>query len=284
MAWEEISSTITSLSTSGIQYRILVVFNAQRPLFIGWGAEWVTAVICTDSVRKVNLARPDGQLCDRIFWEFCWKSFLFKSRVRTVRHWPPDGRTSAVSNFHIRLSTSGPWGMNVRTTILQHAISISAMRASGPWEADFWTVEVKSTISISDERTSGPMLTDVRTVVYELRFLPYLWARLDGKPHCLDGCINLPLYWTWKESEADRSLIGVRTGCWESEQMQAGTEASRYSGGSGRKEHVVRMDDAWSVGRPDGMTHCPDGWTVDRGAYGRDDTSSGRLTGNLNFF
>jgi hypothetical protein len=63
--------------------------------------------------------------------------------------------------------------------------------------------------------------------------------------------------------------------------MQAGTEPSRYSGGSerkdtssgrmmrvclasGRDEHVVRMDG-----------------TVDRWTSGRDDTSSRRLTGNL---
>jgi hypothetical protein len=56
--------------------------------------------------------------------------------------------------------------------------------------------------------------------------------------------------------------------------MQAGTEASRYSVGSGRMilvclassrdEHVVRTDG-----------------TVDRWASELDDTSSGRLTGNL---
>jgi hypothetical protein len=58
----------------------------------------------------VNLSRPDRQLCNRIFWKFRWKSFLFKSRVRTVRHWGPNGRTSAASNFHIKLSVSGPRG------------------------------------------------------------------------------------------------------------------------------------------------------------------------------
>jgi hypothetical protein len=44
----------------------------------------------------------------------------------------PDGRTFAASNFLIRLRASGPWGMSVRTAELQHAISISAMRASEP--------------------------------------------------------------------------------------------------------------------------------------------------------
>jgi hypothetical protein len=40
---------------------------------------------------------------------FAEKSLLFKSCVRTVRHCRPDGRMSAASNFHIRLS-------RVRTT------------------------------------------------------------------------------------------------------------------------------------------------------------------------
>jgi hypothetical protein len=62
--------------------------------------------------------------------------------------------------------------MNVRTTILQHAISISAMRTSGPREADVRTVEVQSEISLTDERVSGPRPTDVRMVIFELRFLP----------------------------------------------------------------------------------------------------------------
>jgi hypothetical protein len=66
--------------------------------------------------------------------------------------------------------------------------------------------------------------------------------------------------------------------------MQAGTEPSRYSRGSGRKdtsfgrmmlvclasgrgEHVIRTDG-----------------TVDRWMSGRDDTSSGRQIGNLKSF
>jgi hypothetical protein len=81
---------------------------------------------------------------------------------------------SAASNFHIRLRTSGPRGMNVRTAILQHAISISAMRAFGPREVDIRTVEVESAISIIVAHASEPRLTDVRTVIFELQFLPYV--------------------------------------------------------------------------------------------------------------
>jgi hypothetical protein len=74
-------------------------------------------------------------------------------------------------------------------------------------------VEVESAISMLVARAFGPKLTDVRTVIFELRFLPYGDGRPDGIPHRPDGCIDLPLFWTWKESEAGRSLMGIRTGC-----------------------------------------------------------------------
>jgi hypothetical protein len=267
----------TSLSSCGIQYRILAVLNAHGPLFIGWGAEWATAVICIDAVRTVNLSRPNGQLCDRIFRKFRWKSFLFKSPIRTVRHWHLDGRTSAASNFHIRLRASGPMGKNVRTAILQHSISISAMRASGPWEVDVRTIEVESTNSLTDERASGPMLTDFRTVIFELRFLPYLWARPDRKPHCPDDVSIFPC----SELGKNLKLIdhwwmfgrAAETSRW----MQAGTEASWYSGGSrpkdtsfgwmmlvclasGRYDTSSGRMEQWTDGCPDRITRRPDGW------------------------
>jgi hypothetical protein len=194
---------------------------------------------------------------------------MFKRHVRTVRHCRPDSRTSAASNFHIRLCASGPWGKNVRTAILQHAISISDMRASGPWKAGVRTVEVESAMSILVARTSGPRITDFRTVIFELRFLPYIWVRPDGKPHRPNGCINLPLFWTWKESEADRSFRGVRTGCWDvrTDASWNGSFLIQYRSGrkytsSGRMMlglsgvwtvwHVVRKDgtmDKWASGR-----------------------------------
>jgi hypothetical protein len=163
----------------------------------------------------MNLGRSNGQQCNRIFWEFCWKSFLFKSLVWKVRHCCPDGRTSAACNFHIRLRASGPWGMSVQTAELQHAISIYAMRAFEPWGAGIRTVEVESIISILVARASRPRLTDVRTVIFEMRFLPYVWARPEGNLRRPDGWSNLPLNWTWKESKSDRSLRSVWMGCWD---------------------------------------------------------------------
>jgi hypothetical protein len=66
--------------------------------------------------------------------------------------------------------------------------------------------------------------------------------------------------------------------------MQAGTEASRYSRGSGRKEHVVRTDDAglsgvqtvWHVVLTDG--------TVDRWVSGRDASIVRTADRELEFF
>jgi len=165
------------------------------------------------SGRWTWFVRTDNCAID-FFENFAEKSFLFKSRVRTVRQHRPNGRTSAASNFLIRLRASEPWGMSVRTADLQHAISISAMRVSGPWKAGVRTVEVESAISLTVEHTSRPRLTEVRTVIFELRFLPYIRARPDGNPHRPEGWSNLPLNWTWKEYEADRSLRAVRTGYW----------------------------------------------------------------------
>jgi hypothetical protein len=105
----------------------------------------------------------------------------------------PDGRTSAASNFLIRLRASGPWGMSVWTVELQQAISISAMRASGPSEAVVQTVEVESAISILVARAFGPRLTDVRTGIFEFRFLPYGDARRNGIPHRPNGRTIFPL-------------------------------------------------------------------------------------------
>jgi hypothetical protein len=126
---------------------------------------------------------------------------------------------------------------------------------------------VESAISIIVARASGPRLTDVRMVIFELQFLPYLCARPDG--------VSIFPY-----SELGKNLKLIDH-CWpsgraaeRSTRMKAGTEASRYSKGSGRMmlvclasgrdEHVVQTDG-----------------TVDRWTSGRDDTSSGWLTGNL---
>jgi len=143
-------------------------------------------------------------------------------------------------------------------------------------------VEVESTISLTVERVSGRRLTDVQTVIFELRFLPYVWARPDGNPRRPDGWSNLPLNWTWKESEADRSVRGVRTGCWEIQTDASWNSSFSKQWKSGQKcTSFGRM----MLGLYGVRTVWPIVWTdgtVDRWASGRDDTSSGRLTRNQN--
>jgi len=45
------------------------------------------------------------------FWDFRWKSLMFESRLRTVRHYRPNGRTSAASNFLTKASLVRTRGM-----------------------------------------------------------------------------------------------------------------------------------------------------------------------------
>jgi hypothetical protein len=127
------------------------------------------------------------------------------------------------------------------------------MRASGPWEADVRMVEVELAISLTDECASGPILTDIQTVIFELRFLPYLWARPDGKPHRPKGVSIFPYSELWKESEAGQSLLGVRTDeSWNrSFSIQWKVRTERY---------VVRTDDASLSGVRSGWTCHSNGW------------------------
>jgi hypothetical protein len=87
-----------------------------------------------------------------------------------VRHCCLDGRTSAASNFLTKASRVQTRGMAVGTVDLLHTISKFVERLSGPWQ------------------------TVVRTVEFELRFLPYGVAYPDGNPRRPDGCSNLPLF------------------------------------------------------------------------------------------
>jgi hypothetical protein len=94
-------------------------------------------------------------------------------------------------------------------------------------------------------------------------------------------CINLPIFWTWKESEVDRSLMNVWTGCWDVRTDASWNRSFSIQWRVRTKRYVVRIDDAglsgvrtvWHVVRTNGA--------VDRWASGLDNTSSRRLTGSL---
>jgi len=143
-------------------------------------------------------------------------------------------------------------------------------------------VEVESTVTIYDAPESGPQLLDVRTVNFELRFLPYGDTHLDRIPHRPDGWLIFPFLELGKNQWTVQELIGVRTCCWNIRTEQAGIETSRYSVGVWTEG--ARRPDGWCLSNwcPDGMTRRPDGWNSGQRASKRDDTSSRRLTGNSN--
>jgi hypothetical protein len=202
--------------------------------------------------------RPNGQLCDQNFWYFCWKSFLFESRVRTVRHCCPDGRTFAASNFHIRLScvrTKGdgrPDGWSSTRNFHIYCARVRTMKGRR------LAVEVKSAISISIERPSGLLNWNcdsclkekrVRTEIHVVRtvvaIFPYIILERIG---------SLIEYWRASGQAAESSG-----------RMQAGLEASRCSEGSERMMlGLSGVRTVWHVVRTDGI--------VDRWASGQDRT------------
>jgi hypothetical protein len=115
-------------------------------------------------------------------------------------------------------------------------------------------------------------LTVVLTNVFELRFLPYVWARPDGNPRRPDGCINLTLFELGKNLKLIDHWTSSGRAAESSGRMQAGTKAFRYSGESGRKYtssgrmmlYLYSVRTVWHVVRTDG--------TVDRWASRRDGT------------
>jgi hypothetical protein len=124
------------------------------------------------------------------------------------------------------------------------------MRASRPWKVVVRKVEFESAISFFDARASGPQLSDVRTVIFELRFLPYGDARSDGIPHRPDNWLIFPFLELGKKLETDRVLGGVRTCC-----RNVWTDASWHRNFS--IQYGVRTDDA-------GMSSVRTGWHVIR--------------------
>jgi hypothetical protein len=110
------------------------------------------------------------------------------------------------------------------------------------------------------------MVTYVWKIVFELRFLLYFLARPDGKPHRPDGVSIFPYSELGKNLKLIDHWWTSGRAAEMSRWMQAGTEASRYSEGSRRKNTLSgQMMLVYLASR-------------------RDDTSSRRLTGNMKSF
>jgi hypothetical protein len=94
-------------------------------------------------------------------------------------------------------------------------------------------------------------------------------------------CTNRPISELGKNLKLIDHWWASRRAAEMSRRMQVGTEASRYNGGSGRKDTSFErmMLVCVASGRDEHVVQT-DG-TVDRWTSGRDNTSSGRLTGSL---
>jgi len=88
-----------------------------------------------------------------------------------------------------------------------------------------------------------------------------LFMSASGRETISSGrCINLPIFWTWKESEADRSLMDVRTGCWDVRTDASWNRSFSIQWRVRTKKYVVRTDDACLSGIRSGKTRRPDEW------------------------
>jgi hypothetical protein len=139
------------------------------------------------------------------FQTFCWKSFLFKSCVRTVRHCRPNGRTSVASNFHIQAPHVRTRRMGVRMVNLMHTISISDARASGPCWLSFGRLDLNCDNCLMDERVRiGIHVLQTVAAIFPYLCLernPEAWSNTEGLP---DGLLNHPEVCKLKQFEASR--------------------------------------------------------------------------------
>jgi len=136
--------------------------------------------------------RPSGWTTVRPkFQKFRWRSNLFESRVRTVRHCRPDGRTSAASNFHIEASRVRTGGTVVQTADLMHVISISNARTSGPCRLASERLDLNWDTCLMDERVrKGYHVVQTVAAIFPYLCLdrnPEAWLNTDDHP---DGLLN----------------------------------------------------------------------------------------------
>jgi hypothetical protein len=165
----------------------------------------------------------------------------------------------AASNFHIRLSrvrTKGDEGpdswISTRNFHIRYA-RIWTMRGRRPND---WSRIGNFLNRWARVRTNADWRPDGGIWIAILA----LFMNASGRETTSSGrCINLPLFWTWKESEADRSLMDVQTSCWDVLMDESWNRSFSIQWRVQTKKYVFRTDDAcvsgvqtgWHVVRTD---------------------------------
>jgi hypothetical protein len=181
--------------------------------------------------------KGSGRTTVRSAFQISLKIFPKLSRVWAVLPCLPDGSSLAAHNFHIKAWRIRTTTFAVWTANLMHEIAIYEAWAFGPWRPSSGRLNFECTTCLMNERIRTGIHI-VRTVV---AVFPYLcfgkksqsWSNTEWR---LDVLLKCP----------DRCKL---------EQF----EASRHMGRSERKVLIVQTDDAWTVERPDKISHRPEG-------------------------
>jgi hypothetical protein len=93
------------------------------------------------------------------------------------------------------------------------------------------------------------MLAGVQTSGFELRYLPYGWARPDGNPRRPDGCSNLLIFVFWKEIlKLGRTLSVVQMGFWNIRTNSSWNSSKLLDTGEG-PDGNPRRSNGWCYGQ-----------------------------------
>jgi hypothetical protein len=207
------------------------------------------------------MGRPDGQLCDQNFE-------IFAENLSCLR------------------AASGRWGTVVRTVArLLQIISLLRLRTSGPWgwpsgRLIFYTQFLYLLYARPDHgrSTSGWLSLNCKLALRSSasRRESTSSGRLQQSSHI---CF-------WKENlNLDQTLRVVRTSRWVVRTDTSWNRSFSIQRRIRTENHIVRTDDTlvWRTSRRYDTSSGQLG-TMNRWAFGRDDTSSRRLAGNRNLW
>jgi hypothetical protein len=172
------------------------------------------------------------------FLDFRWKSFLFESHARTVIHCRSDDRTSAASNFHIRLRTSEPGGWPSRRLIFYTQFPYLLYTRPDHGRLASGRLNLNCDTCLMDER--------VRTGIHVIRTVESIFPYLKLE----------------RKSEVGWTLRVVWTSCWNIWTDANWNKSKLLDIEEGPNMMILSSGQMilMTVDRPDGTSHRPNRW------------------------